>query len=236
MTKCFVSHRWHENQHHFAMRLAGGLEEKGVEVWIDDRALLPGDHIQDAIDRAIRHECDVFLFVMSEAFWKSTNCVVELELALEKQQEHGMPIIPILFERCSIPGRFKKLGQQIYADFQNPVYFDAAVDRLTRGIDKATRFQRLLHVLEHSRVERQQMAAAKALAKLGDPAAVPRLSQLLRKESNPLKRGLCATALGGIGMKKGIEALMNAMSDADPWVRLMVRDALERQCPDGQHG
>lgn len=212
------------------MRLARSLEMKGLAIWIDDHKLSPGDHIMNTIDRAIQNKCDVFLFVMSEEFWKSTNCMSELEQALKQQENHGMPIIPIMFERCEIPKRFVEIGQLMYADFQNPGYFDAAVDHLIKGVEKITRFQRLLSILQYSNVEQQQMRAAKALAKLGDTAAVPHLTQVLLQEKNPLVRGLCAVALGGIGTRKGIDALISAMEDTDNWVRLMVTDALESQC------
>jgi TIR domain-containing protein/pentapeptide repeat protein len=49
---CFISYS-HEDKL-FARRLHGTLQGRGIRCWLDEKQMLPGDHIRDQVDRGIR--------------------------------------------------------------------------------------------------------------------------------------------------------------------------------------
>ncbi|OGF66222.1 MAG: hypothetical protein A2Y62_02695 [Candidatus Fischerbacteria bacterium RBG_13_37_8] len=126
MIRCFISHTWREGEHHFAMRLASALKKRQIKVWIDEEKISPGSFIMAAIQRAIKHEVDIFIFIMSPASLRSRWCRIELKLALS-QEEYCIPIIPVLIKPSAIPRSLKNIK---YADFTKPSCFDSAMDYL----------------------------------------------------------------------------------------------------------
>ncbi len=66
-----------------------------------------------------------------------------------------------------------------------------------------------------------------ALGNLGDPAAIPALTETLRAETEPLVRGHAAWALGRLGGAQARDALTAALvNDAEPSVRAEAQQAL----------
>ncbi len=222
MPSCFISHTWREGEHHFAMRLAKALKQKRIRVWIDENQIVPGVHIKEIIEKGIRHDSDAFLFVMSPESLNSEMCTCELNLAINQMEEHGKPIVPVLFKECDIPDFLRNI---CYADFRNSLYFDAALKRLTEGIKRSAKVRQLCDELKDSDPEKR-IETAKRLGELKEPLALgPLKSRLLLDTTGKVKYWL-ATAIGEIGGRKAVDILAQAMEESDPFAQLGIIEGM----------
>ncbi|MGC8880568.1 MAG: HEAT repeat domain-containing protein, partial [Anaerolineae bacterium] len=76
-----------------------------------------------------------------------------------------------------------------------------------------------------------RQAAARALGKIGDAAAVPALIEALRDEDEDVRQA-AAEALGKIGDAAAVPALIEALRDEDMWVRRAAAEALGKIVQD----
>jgi len=87
------------------------LRNDGVDPWLDEEKLLPGQEWQQEIPKAVR-QSDVVLVCLSKASINKVGYVQrEIRFALdiaEEQPEGFIFIIPVRLEECSIPGRLQK--------------------------------------------------------------------------------------------------------------------------------
>lgn len=74
------------------MQLYGALQRRGVRCWRDEKDLVPGERILDAVDQAIRTH-DRVLLCCSESSLASWWVKDEIRKAHEKERELGREII-----------------------------------------------------------------------------------------------------------------------------------------------
>ena len=221
---CFISHTWRGGEHHFAMRLADALKQKKIEVWIDEEQITPGTHIKERIKKGIMHNSDAFLIVMSPEALNSEMVKYELELALNQMEEYCKAIIPVLFKECEIPDFLEKI---CYADFRNPLYFDAALERLIKGIKHSAEVRDRCANLNHPNLN-ERIKTSEELGDLKNFLALGCLkNRLLSEESDPEVRYWLAIAIGEIGGKKAVNILAQAIEqEKDPFARLGIIDGM----------
>jgi len=223
MTKCFISHTWHEGEHDFAIRLADALRANGVDVWLDEEQIHGGQLVEQRMRTGVIHECDVFLFVLSPASLKSQPCTIEREEALKYRVETGLQIIPILLKNCQIPQNLQDL---LYVDFRNEGRFDESVGQLLPSIEAASRIRSLVVQLIDGDAD-SRAEAAQHLGNLRNPFTLPILARRLSKDSDPTVRYWLAFALGQIGGEEAIMALKEAKKrEPHPFVLLGIEDGL----------
>lgn len=223
MPSCFISHTWREWEHHFAMRLANAVKEKSIVVWIDEEQISPGTHIKEIIRKGVNHDSDAFLFVMSPEALKSEMCRYELKLALNQMEEYGKPIIPVLFKECEIPDFLRNI---CYADFRNPLYFDAALERLVKGVKRSAEIRQICVELSYPD-SKKQIKTSERLGELKNPLALgPLKNRLLSEEFNPTVKHWLAIAIGEIGGRKAVEILEQAMEETDPYAQIGVIEGM----------
>lgn len=88
----------------FALRLASDLRNAGLEVWIDQLDIKPGEHWDSAVEGALKR-CPAFLVVLSPRSVVSRNVMDEVHYAIEE----GKKILPIMHEQCDLPFRLRRL-------------------------------------------------------------------------------------------------------------------------------
>lgn len=88
--RVFISHQWTDKQ--LADRLARDLEPL-ADVWMDYRALRPGDRIQHTIDNALA-DTDIVLVVWTTNASRSAGVAAEIDTS----RRLGLRIVPCLFE------------------------------------------------------------------------------------------------------------------------------------------
>jgi cellulose biosynthesis protein BcsQ len=112
----------------FALKLADHLAAgpPAIDVWIDQRNLLPGEDWDEQIAQAIK-TCKGMLFVMSQDSVRADSvCKDEWIMALRYKK----PVIPLLLDRdAELPFR---LASREYVDCTGP--FDLAVARLRKHL------------------------------------------------------------------------------------------------------
>ena len=94
---CFISYSHADKA--FARRLHDTLQGRGIRCWLDEHQLLPGDHVQRAVDEGIRL-WDKVLLCCSRAALHSWWVDKELQKALMKEkrlfQERGEEVLAII--------------------------------------------------------------------------------------------------------------------------------------------
>lgn len=87
------------------------LKAKGVDVWLDEVSLLPGQLWEKEIPAAV-HRSDAILVCLSRASVTRTGYVQrEIKYALdaaEQQSDESIFLIPARLEDCEIPERLRK--------------------------------------------------------------------------------------------------------------------------------
>ena len=124
-----------------ALKIAGELRESGVDIWMDQLELQPGERWDSAIQSAL-HSAKQMILVLSKSSVQSENVIDEYSFYLK----HKKTIIPILVEECKIPFR---LDRVLHIDF-------------TKNYNAS--FQKLLSVLNtenSSKISEKQWSAEK---------------------------------------------------------------------------
>ncbi len=105
-------------------KVADGLRATGVEVWIDEAELKPGDNINFSIERGL-DSADFVAFFISGSSLSSHWARQELDAAISRQVSGGggAILLPILLEDVEIP---PLLRMTVYLDMR-----DGNIDRAT---------------------------------------------------------------------------------------------------------
>ncbi|MCG8603744.1 toll/interleukin-1 receptor domain-containing protein [bacterium] len=110
MKKIFISYA--SGDADFAELAKLKLEAEGIEVWLDQGKLYPGEDWRNAIDEGILSS-DAMIVVLSPRSSESSYVTYEWAYALGNEK----PIIPILLEETKIHPRLEAVQ---YLDFRNP--------------------------------------------------------------------------------------------------------------------
>src|SRR5260370_19923253 len=87
------------------------LQTEGIQPWLDQEDLIPGQDWQYEIRNAVR-DCDIVLVCLSKSFITKVGFVQqEIGYVLEeadRQPERSIFLIPLKFEECDIPNRLSR--------------------------------------------------------------------------------------------------------------------------------
>jgi hypothetical protein len=125
----FLSHSAKDRE--FVVRLATDLAEAGLQVWLDQWNIRPGDSFAVAIEDAIKAS-RFLLIVMSPDYFQSAWTKQEWQYALADEIERGrVRLIPILYRDCEIPSM---LRTKQWVDFRDKAQYRAVLDRLVHNL------------------------------------------------------------------------------------------------------
>lgn len=125
----FLSHSAKDRE--FVTRLATDLKRAGLNVWLDQWNIRPGDSFAQAINGALQ-ATRFLLVVMSPDYFESTWASQEWKFALAKEiEEREIRVIPLLFRDCDVP---MPLKDKLWVDFRDPSFYDEALNRLVRDL------------------------------------------------------------------------------------------------------
>ena len=115
------------------------LRESGVEPWLDEESLLPGQHWEKEIPRAIRNSHAIIVFLSTWTINKEGYVQKEIKYALDvadEKPDDTIFIIPVKLEECTVPDRLSR--------FQWLDIFDkSSYDRLIRALRERARSLRV---------------------------------------------------------------------------------------------
>ena len=108
----------------FVLRMAGDLRVAGIDLWLDQEDIPPGERWDRAVEDAMK-SAPTLLVVLSRVSVASQNVLDEISYGLEA----GKRIIPVLHQECDIPFRLRRLQ---YVDFT--VSYEKALAQLVKAI------------------------------------------------------------------------------------------------------
>jgi len=88
------------------------LLTNGIDPWLDDENLLPGQFWEKEIPTAVRNSDVVLVCLTQQAVTKAGYLQKEIKLALDvadEQPEGTIFVIPVKLEDCNVPGRLRHL-------------------------------------------------------------------------------------------------------------------------------
>jgi DNA polymerase len=100
MSTAFISHDTQDAE--FAHRLADGLREAGIGVWIAPESIRPGEEFVDAIQRGLT-EATHFIIVLSPDALESNWVKLEMNTAIRLERQGKLSIAPINYRECTPP-------------------------------------------------------------------------------------------------------------------------------------
>ena len=124
-SKVFISYSREDAK--FARRLGKDLKSKGLNIWLDQLELRPGDDWESKVEDALEIS-EQFLIILSLTSVKSDNVRNELRFAKDEKKR----IIPVLYQKCKIP---LSLRQKQHSDFTKD--YDEGFSDLLRAFDIA---------------------------------------------------------------------------------------------------
>jgi hypothetical protein len=107
------------------------LVDNGIEPWFDEESLLPGQHWQAEIPKAVRKSDVVIVCLSCASVSKAGYVQKEISFALdvaEEQPEGSIFLIPLRLEECVLPDRLRRYQR---ADLYSPIGFDRLMKSLS---------------------------------------------------------------------------------------------------------
>ena len=117
------------SQKQFVKKLTNDLNQSGINIWLDENELKPGDSIKPKIEKALR-ESQWVILVPTPEDRGSSWVYKEIDLAYEQEKERSRPfIIPLKMKEGKIPTEFE---ERMWADFSND--YETGLKSLLKGI------------------------------------------------------------------------------------------------------
>jgi hypothetical protein len=128
--KVFVSHA-SEDRQRFVMAFAQRLRENGVDAWLDQWEMKPGDSFVDKIFQEGLRDAHAVIIVLSAASVNKPWVREELNVSVVKRVEKGLKIIPVVIDQCEVPGALQATLWQRIDDLNQ---YDEAFQRILSAI------------------------------------------------------------------------------------------------------
>jgi len=130
----------------FVHTLADELKKRGVELWVDWKDIPPGSRWRDEIQKGI-DDAENVVFVLSPDWINSSECAIELQLAVEKHKR----LVPVLHQMCdNVPPELASLNWIYMRPTDN---FTVGVDKLMEALSADEEYIRALTFLHQRTVQ-----------------------------------------------------------------------------------
>jgi len=132
----FVSHATEDKQR-FVVRFAQRLRENGVDAWLDQWEMRPGDSFVDRIFEHGLKEAQAAVIVLSAISVNKPWVREELNHSVVRRISRGLKIIPVVIDECEVP---ECLQATLWQRINNLENYDEAFQRILDAIfDRSTR-------------------------------------------------------------------------------------------------
>ena len=128
--KVFISHA-SEDKERFVVPFATALRNRGVDAWLDQWEMAPGDSLVDKIFEDGIAQASIVIIVLSKASIEKPWVRQELNAAVVKRIEEGAKLIPIILDKCAVPGALKST---VWVGVPDASDFAAGLDRVVDSI------------------------------------------------------------------------------------------------------
>jgi hypothetical protein len=128
--KVFLSHA-SEDKSRFVTPFATALRAKGIDVWVDQWEILPGDSLVQRIFEEGLKNATAIIVVLSRFSVSKPWVREELDAAAVRRINTGSKLIPVVIEDCDVPQILQATVWERVADLDS---IDIAVERVTAAI------------------------------------------------------------------------------------------------------
>lgn len=128
--KAFISHAT-DDKKRFVIDFATKLRSHGIDAWLDQWEMLPGDSLVYKIFEEGIKNADVFIIVLSKNSVNKPWVVEELSAGFVKKVSCNCKIIPIVIDECEIPECLKSTLWEPIQDIEN---YEANLNRIVQSI------------------------------------------------------------------------------------------------------
>jgi hypothetical protein len=150
--KVFISHA-NADKDRFVLDFATRLRSNGVDAWVDQWEMNPGDSLVDKIFEEGLKNCRAMIVVLSQYSIESKWVREELNAAVVRKIENATRLIPVRLDRCEVPECLKHC---IWQDIVDPATYDSEFKRILNSIygqyDRPPMGEPPLHVVEKTPV------------------------------------------------------------------------------------
>ncbi len=132
----FISHA-SEDKPRFVLKFAQRLRENGVDAWLDQWEMQPGDSFVDRIFEQGLKSAQAVIIVLSAVSVQKPWVREELNASVVSRIGRGLKIIPVVIDECEIPACLAATLWQRVDDLE---HYDDAFQRILDAIfDRSTR-------------------------------------------------------------------------------------------------
>lgn len=128
--KVFLSYA-SEDKERFVLGFGKMLRERGVDLWLGDWEILPGDSLVDKIFNEGLKNASAVIVVLSTNSVNKPWVVEELNASIVSRISKGLKIIPVVIDSCEVPEPLRSTVWQNVDDLANPA---SAVDRIVAAL------------------------------------------------------------------------------------------------------
>lgn len=128
--RVFVSHA-SEDKERFVLELATKLRSQGIDAWVDEWEILPGDSLIDKIFEEGIKSAQAMLVVLSEHSVQKPWVREELNAGVVKRIKGQYRLIPVVIDDCEVPEVLKSTAWQKITDLDN---YDVELERIVASI------------------------------------------------------------------------------------------------------
>lgn len=128
--RVFLSHA-SEDKERFVIPFAEALRQRGVDAWLDQWEMMPGDSLVDKVFEDGIAQATVVIIVLSETSVAKPWVRQELNVAVVKRIEEGTKLIPIVLDRCPVPTSLKST---LWQGVPDPNDFATCLERVVDAI------------------------------------------------------------------------------------------------------
>jgi hypothetical protein len=110
--KVFLSHA-SEDKDRFVVGFARLLRESGVDVWLDQWEMKPGDSLVDKIFEEGLKEARAVIIVLSTTSVQKPWVREELNASVVNRISRGTRLIPVVIDECDVPESLRSNRQKV---------------------------------------------------------------------------------------------------------------------------
>lgn len=126
----FVSHA-SEDKPHFVLKFAQRLRENGVDAWLDQWEMQPGDSFVDRIFEQGLRSAQAVVIVLSAVSVQKPWVREELNASVVSRISRGLKIIPVVIDECEVPAC---LAATLWQRVNDVDHYDDAFQRILDAI------------------------------------------------------------------------------------------------------
>lgn len=128
--KVFISHA-SEDKIRFVEKFAQFLRSKGIDAWLDQWEMAPGDSLVDRIFEEGIKDAEVFVIILSTHSVSKPWVREELNAGVVKRIEKNCKIIPVLIDDCEVP---ECLKSTVWVRIRDLNQFENEAQRIANAI------------------------------------------------------------------------------------------------------